>query len=115
MERASAHPRRVTSLGPVAPGEVQVARALLSVSDKTGLVPFARGRQTSGMLREMQVPELVAADAGDYVARAVALIRNADARHELAGRIASRNGALFDRRDVVDAFAALLQQVLQPV
>jgi phosphoribosylaminoimidazolecarboxamide formyltransferase/IMP cyclohydrolase len=28
---------------PVAPGEVQVQRALLSVSDKTGLVDFARG------------------------------------------------------------------------
>jgi len=33
----------VSSLAPTAPGEVQVARALLSVSDKTGLVEFARG------------------------------------------------------------------------
>src|SRR5579884_4118322 len=28
---------------PAAPGEVQIARALLSVSDKTGIVEFARG------------------------------------------------------------------------
>ncbi len=35
--------RRVASLGPVAPAEVQVARALLSVSDKTGIVEFAKG------------------------------------------------------------------------
>ncbi len=31
------------SLQPSAPGEVQVARALLSVSDKAGIVEFARG------------------------------------------------------------------------
>src|SRR5919201_1206770 len=49
MERASAHPQRVTSLGPVAPGEVQVARALLSVSDKTGIVEFARGLADLGI------------------------------------------------------------------
>jgi phosphoribosylaminoimidazolecarboxamide formyltransferase / IMP cyclohydrolase len=49
MERASTHPRRVTSLGPVAPGEVQVARALLSVSDKTGIVEFARGLADLGI------------------------------------------------------------------
>jgi phosphoribosylaminoimidazolecarboxamide formyltransferase/IMP cyclohydrolase len=49
MERASTHPRRATSLGPVAPGEVQVARALLSVSDKTGIVEFARGLADLGI------------------------------------------------------------------
>jgi phosphoribosylaminoimidazolecarboxamide formyltransferase/IMP cyclohydrolase len=35
--------KSVSRAGPVLPGEVQVARALLSVSDKTGLVEFARG------------------------------------------------------------------------
>jgi phosphoribosylaminoimidazolecarboxamide formyltransferase / IMP cyclohydrolase len=40
---------RVESLGPVAPGEVQVARALLSVSDKTGIVEFARGLAELGI------------------------------------------------------------------
>src|SRR5438270_1151422 len=33
----------VSSVAPVAPGEVQVTRALLSVSDKTGIVELARG------------------------------------------------------------------------
>ena len=32
-----------------APGEVQVRRALLSVSDKRGLVDFARGLQELGV------------------------------------------------------------------
>src|SRR5438067_1235643 len=34
---------------PVAPGEVQIARALLSVSDKTGMVEFARGLSELGI------------------------------------------------------------------
>ena len=52
----------VPSLTPVAPGEVQVARALLSVSDKTGIVEFARGLadlgieiiSTGGTARELE-------------------------------------------------------------
>src|SRR5947209_8543841 len=34
---------------PVSPGEVRVARALLSVSDKTGIVEFARGLSELGI------------------------------------------------------------------
>ena len=54
MERESRPPTpqppgRVSSLGPVAPGEVQVARALLSVSDKTGIVEFAGGLADLGI------------------------------------------------------------------
>jgi phosphoribosylaminoimidazolecarboxamide formyltransferase / IMP cyclohydrolase len=41
--------QRVSTLGPVAPGEVQVARALLSVSNKTGIVEFARGLAELGV------------------------------------------------------------------
>ena len=41
-------PRRAGST-PVASGEVQVARALLSVSDKTGIVEFARGLAELGI------------------------------------------------------------------
>src|ERR1700742_2719096 len=37
------------SLHPSAPGEVQVARALLSVSDKAGIVEFARGLADLGI------------------------------------------------------------------
>src|SRR5690349_18855794 len=39
----------VSSMELVAPGEVQVARALLSVSDKTGIVEFARGLADLGI------------------------------------------------------------------
>src|SRR5579884_2458965 len=39
----------VTEIARTAPGEVQVARALLSVSDKTGIVEFARGLADLGI------------------------------------------------------------------
>ncbi|MBV9001536.1 MAG: bifunctional phosphoribosylaminoimidazolecarboxamide formyltransferase/IMP cyclohydrolase, partial [Solirubrobacterales bacterium] len=46
MERGTEH---LSRFAPVAAGEVQVARALLSVSDKTGLVEFARGLADLGI------------------------------------------------------------------
>ena len=46
MERGSDH---LSRFAPVAVNEVQVARALLSVSDKTGLVEFARGLAELGI------------------------------------------------------------------
>jgi phosphoribosylaminoimidazolecarboxamide formyltransferase / IMP cyclohydrolase len=39
----------VSTLATVAPGEVQITRALLSVSDKTGIVEFARGLAELGI------------------------------------------------------------------
>src|SRR5438477_7624193 len=39
----------VTHSQPIAPGEVRVARALLSVSDKAGIVEFARGLAELGI------------------------------------------------------------------
>jgi phosphoribosylaminoimidazolecarboxamide formyltransferase/IMP cyclohydrolase len=46
MERGTEH---LSRYGLVAAGEVQVSRALLSVSDKTGLVEFARGLAELGI------------------------------------------------------------------
>jgi phosphoribosylaminoimidazolecarboxamide formyltransferase/IMP cyclohydrolase len=39
----------MTGLEPIAAGEVKIARALLSVSDKTGIVEFARGLRELGI------------------------------------------------------------------
>src|SRR6202035_1484909 len=39
----------MSKLAPVAPGEVKVSRALISVSDKTGVVEFARGLAELGI------------------------------------------------------------------
>ncbi|HYB30587.1 MAG TPA: bifunctional phosphoribosylaminoimidazolecarboxamide formyltransferase/IMP cyclohydrolase [Solirubrobacteraceae bacterium] len=46
MERGTEH---LSRFAPVAPAEVQVSRALLSVSDKTGVVEFARGLAELGI------------------------------------------------------------------
>ncbi|HUA49971.1 MAG TPA: bifunctional phosphoribosylaminoimidazolecarboxamide formyltransferase/IMP cyclohydrolase [Solirubrobacteraceae bacterium] len=46
MERGTDH---LSRFAPVAPAEVQVSRALLSVSDKTGVVEFARGLAELGI------------------------------------------------------------------
>jgi phosphoribosylaminoimidazolecarboxamide formyltransferase / IMP cyclohydrolase len=46
MERGTEH---VSPFASVAPGQVQVSRALLSVSDKTGVVEFARGLAELGI------------------------------------------------------------------
>jgi phosphoribosylaminoimidazolecarboxamide formyltransferase/IMP cyclohydrolase len=45
----SQRPGSVTPIAPAAAGEVRVSRALLSVSDKTGIVEFARGLAALGV------------------------------------------------------------------
>ncbi len=62
------------SAGPAAPGEVQVRRALLSVSDKRGLVDFARGLaelgveivSTGGTARELEEVGIDTRPVEDY-------------------------------------------------
>jgi phosphoribosylaminoimidazolecarboxamide formyltransferase / IMP cyclohydrolase len=64
----------VSKTAPVAPGEVQIARALLSVSDKTGLVEFARGLvelgieivSTGGTARELSEAGLPVRAVSDF-------------------------------------------------
>lgn len=63
-----------------------------------------RGRHTFAMLRIMELTELIAEDADDYVRIAIQLARSADFRAEMRGRIAERKHRLFDDRRVVDAF-----------
>jgi phosphoribosylaminoimidazolecarboxamide formyltransferase / IMP cyclohydrolase len=64
----------VTHSQPTAPGEVRVARALLSVSDKTGIVEFARGLvelgieivSTGGTARELAAAGLGVREISDF-------------------------------------------------
>src|SRR5919108_241928 len=53
----------------VQPGEVRVRRALLSVSDKTGIVEFARGLSDLGVELSLGTRESLAAEAFSYTAR----------------------------------------------
>ncbi len=71
MERGT---ESISSLAPVAPGEVSVTRALLSVSDKTGVVEFARGLaelgielvSTGGTARELSEAGLSVRAVSDF-------------------------------------------------
>src|SRR5438105_15768280 len=64
----------VSKLAPVPPGEVQIARALLSVSDKTGIAEFARGLadlgveivSTGGTARELSEAGIPVRNVSDY-------------------------------------------------
>ncbi len=67
-----------------------------------------RGRQSAAMLRMLGVPELVAADAAQYVTIASRLASERDWRDHLAARIGAGHACLFDAPAPVEAFASLL-------
>ena len=68
-----------------------------------------RGRQSAAMLAAMQMPQLVAGDAAGYVAKAVALGRDREARREAADAICERRAALFSRDEPIRALEDLLE------
>jgi predicted O-linked N-acetylglucosamine transferase (SPINDLY family) len=74
--------------------------------------PFARGRQTAAMLRLCECPELVAFDADDYVARALALLADRPRRTDLGARLAAAAPRLFDPAPARAAFAATLERLV---
>lgn len=65
-----------------------------------------RSRHTAAMLELLELPELIARDADDYVRIAVELGRSADWRASLAARIAERKHRLYDDPRVAPALAA---------
>jgi protein O-GlcNAc transferase len=69
----------------------------------------ARSRQTSAMLRLIEVPELIAADSADYARRALELLADGGQRSALRKRIAERSHLLFDDPRPLAGFAAFLQ------
>jgi predicted O-linked N-acetylglucosamine transferase (SPINDLY family) len=71
--------------------------------------PMARGRQTSGMLRMMDLDELIAVEEQDYIAKAVAFCRDQEHCGALRARILANKTMLFDDDAPVRAFAAFLE------
>jgi predicted O-linked N-acetylglucosamine transferase (SPINDLY family) len=69
---------------------------------------MARGRQTAGMLALMGIDGLVAAEADDYVAKAVALLADAPRREALRAQIRERNAVLFEGAGVIAALENFL-------
>ncbi len=73
---------------------------------------FMRGRQSAGMLEAMQVPELVARDADDYVRIASHVATDRAYRDQLSARIVAAHPAVFDDSAPVEAFAQRLRDLV---
>jgi len=73
---------------------------------------FMRGRQSAAMLRDLGLDELIAADAGDYVAKAVAIGRDRERRKALSQRIVEARPRLFEREEPVRAFEEFLARAV---
>jgi CRISPR-associated protein Csy1 len=69
-----------------------------------------RGRQSAAMLAAIGLDELVTADRDAYVAKAVALGRNADLRRDVRARMQSRREALFGRDEPLRALEDFLER-----
>jgi protein O-GlcNAc transferase len=69
---------------------------------------YARGRQTAAMLRSLGLPQLIAVDDADYVAKAVALLADAPLRQSLRTHARARRSDLFVNADVLPALETFL-------
>jgi CRISPR-associated protein Csy1 len=69
---------------------------------------FMRARQTAGMLELMQLKELIASNADEYVRHAVEVASDKSLNAGLRNAIAERRGVLFDRPEPVAAFGDAL-------
>lgn len=77
---------------------------------------FMRGRQTASMLSAMDLGNLVASSAEDYVRIALDVARDRERNARLRREIVARRGALFDQHGAVSAFEnALLEMAREPV
>jgi predicted O-linked N-acetylglucosamine transferase (SPINDLY family) len=70
---------------------------------------FMRGRLASGILKRMQLDELVVDSEKDYVSLAVRLASEPDYRRHMSMEIAKRRGVLFNDRAPVAALEQLLE------
>jgi predicted O-linked N-acetylglucosamine transferase (SPINDLY family) len=74
---------------------------------------FMRGRHTYAMLKLMELPELIADDGDDLVAKALALAADPGERERLRQLISERKQRLYRDDGVIEAFASLLAQEAQ--
>jgi phosphoribosylaminoimidazolecarboxamide formyltransferase/IMP cyclohydrolase len=106
-----------SSLQPSAPGEVQVSRALLSVSDKTGIVEFARGLaelgieivSTGGTARELAEAEVPVRAIGDLTGFPEIMDGRVKTLHP------KLYAGLLARRDESEHVEAAQEQAVEPV
>jgi predicted O-linked N-acetylglucosamine transferase (SPINDLY family) len=71
-----------------------------------------RGRLTLGFYRRMGYEDLVATSPDDYVARALALGRDAEARAMAHATIAARSNALYEDAGTLEDFAGFFEEAV---
>jgi predicted O-linked N-acetylglucosamine transferase (SPINDLY family) len=71
---------------------------------------FLRGRLASGLLKRIDLQELVATTGADYAALAVRLARDRAYREDIRGRIAARRHLLYEDRAPILALEQFLAQ-----
>lgn len=79
----------------------------------THLGLFMRARPTSGMYRQMEIPDLMARDLDHYAELAVRTGTEPDFRNDLARRIRERNAVLYDDRQVVGEFEDFFEKAIR--
>jgi predicted O-linked N-acetylglucosamine transferase (SPINDLY family) len=72
---------------------------------------FMRGRHTVAMLDVLEIPELIATDAHDYVAISCRLLEDPAFHRAMKDAIAERKGRLFHDRSVAVAFQEAVETV----
>jgi len=77
------------------------------VTWETGLM---RGRHTAAILRRMQVTETIAHSLDDYVAKAVGLSRDPDARRAIRAKVARNKAQVFRDRSYITALESFLEE-----
>ena len=71
---------------------------------------YMRGRQTAAMLRMLELPDLICADASAAAARAVDIARSADERARLRACLVERTPLLFGQTEPLNALCALVRE-----
>ena len=89
---------------------LQAVEAGLPVLAREGV--FMRGRLASGIMRRMELPELVATTDEAFIEKAVELIENAARLSELRVEIASRRKILFNDVEAVRALERCLTEAI---
>jgi len=74
---------------------------------------FMRGRHTVAMLEVLELPELIARDAHDYIAISTRLLTDCDFYGEMKCLIAERKQRLFHDRSVALAFKQAVHEMVQ--
>ncbi len=76
--------------------------------------PTMRTRQTAALLKRLELPELIAEDDDDYVARAIALARDPARLAGIRQVLRARRQRLFGEPATLDALARFLAEVEAP-